>query len=76
MSIGKSDVAAIKELCDRGYGEADAADPSHRGVWQLSELFKVNAGNTLGQEITRRAALPPCEPDLCPCCGGVMQCYL
>jgi hypothetical protein len=26
---------------------------------QLSDLFKENAGNTLGAEITRRAALPP-----------------
>jgi hypothetical protein len=26
---------------------------------QLAEVFKKNAGNTLGQEIARRAALPP-----------------
>jgi hypothetical protein len=30
---------------------------------QLSELFKENAGNTLGQEIARRAALPPPKPN-------------
>jgi hypothetical protein len=26
---------------------------------RLADLFKENAGNTLGQEIARRAALPP-----------------
>ena len=44
MSIGKSAVAAIKELLDRGYGEADAADPSHRGVWHLRAAERAVQG--------------------------------
>jgi hypothetical protein len=29
---------------------------------QLKQLFKGNAGNTLGADIARRAALPPPKP--------------
>ena len=53
-------VAAIKELLDRGYGKAmqPIQGTVEYGISeQLSELFKENAGNTLGQEIARRAAL-------------------
>ena len=32
-------------------------------IQQLAELFKENAGNTLGQEIARHVALPPTKPN-------------
>ena len=49
-------------MFDRGFGKA--AQPIEGSMTygvsqQLSELFKENAGNTLGAEIARRAALPP-----------------
>jgi hypothetical protein len=55
-------VAAIKEMFDRGFGKA--AQPIKGSMTygvsqQLSDLFKENAGNTLGAEIARRTALPP-----------------
>ena len=47
---------------DRGFGKA--AQPIEGSMTygvsqQLSDLFKENAGNTLGAEIARRPALPP-----------------
>jgi hypothetical protein len=55
-------VRAIKEMFDRDFGKA--TQPVEGSLTygiseQLSELFEENAGNTLGQEIARRAALPP-----------------
>jgi hypothetical protein len=55
-------MAAIKEMFDRDFGKA--TQPVEGSLTygiseQLSELFEENAGNTLGQEIARRAALPP-----------------
>jgi hypothetical protein len=55
-------VAAIKEMFDRGFGKATQPVEGSLtyGISEpLAELFKENAGNTLGQEIARRAALPP-----------------
>ena len=59
-------VAAIKEMFDRGFGEA--AQPIEGSMTygvsqQLSDLLKENAGNTLGGEIARRAALPSPNSD-------------
>jgi len=56
---------AIKELLERGYGKAMQpiqGTVDYGIIQQLAELFKENAGNTLGQEIARRAALPPPRP--------------
>lgn len=55
-------VAAIKEMFDRGFGKATQPVEGSLtyGISEpLAELFKENAGNTLGQEIARRAPLPP-----------------
>jgi hypothetical protein len=53
-------VAAIKEMFDRGFGKATQPVEGSLSISEpLAELFKENAGNTLGQEIARRAALPP-----------------
>ena len=55
-------VAAIKEMFDRGFGKATQpieGSMTYGVSEQLSELFKANAGNTLGQEIARRALPPP-----------------
>ena len=53
------------EILDRAYGKA--MQPIQGTVdygisEQLAELFRGNAGNTLGAEIARRAALPPPKP--------------
>ena len=58
-------VTAIKEMFDRDFGKA--TQPVEGSLTygiseQLADLFKENAGNTLGQEIARRAALPPPKP--------------
>jgi hypothetical protein len=58
-------VAACREILDRAYGKA--MQPIQGTVdygisEQLAELFRGNAGNTLGAEIARRAALPPPKP--------------
>ena len=55
-------VAAIKEMFDRGFGKA--TQPVEGSLTygvsdQLADLFKGNAGNTLGAEIARRALPPP-----------------
>ena len=55
-------MAACREILDRAYGKAmqRIQGTADYGISeQLAELFKENAGNTLGQEIARRAALPP-----------------
>jgi hypothetical protein len=54
-------VVACREILDRAYGKA--MQPIQGTVdygisEQLAELFRGNAGNTLGAEIARRAALP------------------
>jgi hypothetical protein len=58
-------VAACREILDRAYGKA--MQPIQGTVdygisEQLAELFRGNAGNTLGAEIARCAALPPPKP--------------
>jgi hypothetical protein len=63
--MGAGRVAAIKEMFDRGFGEA--TQPVEGSLTfgiseQLAELFRGNEGNTLGAEIARRAALPPPKP--------------
>ena len=55
-------VAAIKEMFDRGFGKA--TQPVEGSLTygiseQLADLFRENAGNTLGQEIARRALPAP-----------------
>ena len=55
-------VAAIKEMFDRGFGKATQpieGSMTYGVSEQLSELFRSNAGNTLGAEIARRALPPP-----------------
>ena len=55
-------VAACREILDRAYGKAMQAIQGtvDYGISeQLAELFRGNAGNTLGAEISRCAALPP-----------------
>jgi hypothetical protein len=55
-------VAAVKEMFDRGFGRATQpieGSMTYGVSEQLAELFKENAGGTLGSEIACRAALPP-----------------
>jgi hypothetical protein len=59
VQLGINSVAACREILDRAYGKAvqPVQGTMEYGVSeQLTELFKENAGNTLGAEIARRAA--------------------
>jgi hypothetical protein len=53
-------VAACREILDRAYGKAmqPIQGTMEYGVSeQLTDLFQESAGNTLGAEIARRAAI-------------------
>jgi hypothetical protein len=53
-------VAACRAILDRAYGKAmqPIQGTMEYGVSeQLTDLFQENAGNTLGPEIARRAAI-------------------